>query len=222
MPLSAEQIRRTLNPVRQDRIESRKQSGRSLSYVPQHEVRAELTRTFGPGNWDSQVHDVTLLYENEVPKKDGNGTNWVACYRAACTLNIRDYEGNHVASFTEYHAEENMPNPNRGEAHAMALTSVESYALRRAAIGLGDNFGLHLYNQGSTAPLVRGTLALTDPASPQHAEHQQFLEAQQRPQAPAQQPQAQPVAQEPAEAPTGREEAAEMIEQAFSATRVQE
>jgi hypothetical protein len=42
----------------------------------------------------------------------------------------------------------------------MALTSAESYALRRAAISLGDNFGLHLYDKGSLAPLIAGTLAL--------------------------------------------------------------
>lgn len=48
----------------------------------------------------------------------------------------------------------------------MAITSVESYALRRAAIGLGDRLGLGLYDEGKTTPLVRGTLQMTDPDSP--------------------------------------------------------
>ncbi len=48
----------------------------------------------------------------------------------------------------------------------MAITSVESYALRRAAIGLGDRLGLGLYDNGETKPLVKGTLQLTDPESP--------------------------------------------------------
>jgi hypothetical protein len=43
---------------------------------------------------------------------------------------------------------------------------VESYALRRAAINLGDTFGLHLYRDGQITPLVRGTLQTTDPESP--------------------------------------------------------
>jgi hypothetical protein len=71
-----------------------------------------------------------------------------------------------VYECTEYHVEENAPLPNRGEAHAMAVTSAQSYALRRAALNLGDNMGLHLYSGGSTAPLVANTLALVDPESP--------------------------------------------------------
>lgn len=158
--LTRNQIQRLLTPVRADRI--LKQQG--LSYVPQHEVRAELTRTFGPGNWDSAIHDVALLYEDSYEK---NGkTYWKVCYSAACTLRVRDYDGNPIAEFTEYHAEENAPQPSRGEAHAMALTSVSSYALRRAAIGLGDNMGLHLYNKGSLEGLINGSLLLVE----RHAE----------------------------------------------------
>jgi hypothetical protein len=52
----------------------------------------------------------------------------------------------------------------------MAITSVESYALRRAAIGLGDRLGLGLYNDGKIEPLVKGTLQLTDPESPLYQE----------------------------------------------------
>lgn|GEM_PF-3414238 len=151
--LTAKQVKRLLTPVRQDRVEKKQ----GMTYVPQHEVRAELTRTFGPGRWDSRVHDVTLLYETSDARENGK-TYWTVCYRAAVTLRVRDFNGIPLAEFTEYHAEENAPQPNRGEAHALALTSVESYALRRAAIGLGDNMGLHLYNGGNLAPLIVGTL----------------------------------------------------------------
>lgn len=154
MAITKEQVDRLLTPVRNDRVEKKQ----GLTYVPQHEVRAELIRVFGPGNWDSVVHDVTLIYETSY-EKDGK-TYWLVCYRAACTLRVRDFDGNPIAEFTEYHAEENAPQPNRGEAHALALTSVSSYALRRAAIGLGDAMGLHLYAKGSLAPLVKGTLMI--------------------------------------------------------------
>lgn len=160
MSLTEKQIRRCLVPVRQDRIEQ----VQGMSYVPQQEVRAELTRTLGPGNWDSTIHSVELIYETSVNRSttDVPKLYWSVCYRAACTLRIRDYDGNQIAEFTEHHAEECAPQPNRGEAHALALTSVASYALRRAAIGLGDNFGLHLYAKGSLAPLIKGTLMLTE------------------------------------------------------------
>lgn len=135
-----------------------------LSYMAQHEVRAELTRIFGYGNWDSQVEKMDFLWEDTYEKD--NKTYYRACYAASVRLNVRDYWGNPVCSFVEYHAEANSGLPDRGEAHAMAITSVESYALRRAAIGLGDRLGLGLYDDGKTAPLVKGTLQMTDPESP--------------------------------------------------------
>lgn len=150
---------------------------RGMSYMAQYQVRAELTRIFGYGNWDSQVEEMTLLYEKQILKGGGDPQYpttgkapeyWVVAYRAAVRLNIRDYWGLPICSFVEYHAEENAPQPNRGEAHALAMTSVESYALRRAAIGLGDRLGLGLYHdKGSTAPLVLRTLQLDDRESPQ-------------------------------------------------------
>jgi len=172
MPLTAEQVKRLLTPVRGDRV--KKVQGNT--YVPAHEVKAELTRVFGPGNWDHTIHDVELLYE-EKDEKDGK-TRYRVCYSAACTLRVRDYQGNPIYETTEYHAEECAPQPSRGEAYANALTSAESYALRRAALDLGDAFGLHLYADGQLSPLVRGTLMNTDPDSPLYAPPEPPTEAQ--------------------------------------------
>ncbi len=164
------QVERLLRGIDPKHVENK----RGLSYISQHQARAELTRIFGFGNWDTQVEEMTLLYEKMIERGDpqyprsGDGKPyWVTCYRAGVRLNIRDYWGNPVASFVEYHAEENAPLPNRGEAHAMATTSVESYAFRRAAIGLGDRLGLGLYEKGLQVPLIMGTLQLDDPDSPQ-------------------------------------------------------
>jgi recombination DNA repair RAD52 pathway protein len=161
---------RLLNPVREDRIEVKQ----GLSYVPQQEVRAELNRTFGMGNWDSQVIHMELAYENTQPGtgKNADKTYWICGYAAAVRLRVRNYEGEPIAEFIEYHFEENAPQPNRGEARVLAMTSAASYALRRAAIGLGDAFGLHLYDRGNLNPIVRGTLALTDKDSPTYKEPQ--------------------------------------------------
>lgn len=151
-----------------------------LAYIAQHEARAELTRIFGYGNWDSQVISMDLLFEYEVgkdhpeyprqangqPKTDAKPMYYRACYRAGVQLNIRDYWGRPVCSFVEYHAELNSILPDRGEAHAMAVTSVESYAFRRAAIGLGDRLGLGLYDGGKETALVMNSLQFTDEESP--------------------------------------------------------
>lgn len=135
-----------------------------LAYMAQHEVRAELTRIFGYGNWDAQTEEMSFLWESSI-QKDGK-EYWRACYYARVRVNIRDYWGNPVASFIGAHAEANSILPDRGEAHAMAVSSVESYAMRRAVISLGDRFGLGLYDGGSSAGLVKGTLQTVDPESP--------------------------------------------------------
>ena len=160
--LTRGQIERLMNAIDPNHVDTKQ----GLSYMAQHEVRAELTRIFGVGNWDNQVESMELLWETEAPSPDGKKTYFRACYKASVRLNIRDYWGRPVCSFVEYHAEANSNLPDRGEAHAMAITSVESYALRRAAIGLGDRLGLGLYNGGKTFALVRNTLQLTDPESP--------------------------------------------------------
>ena len=41
----------------------------------------------------------------------------------------------------------------------MAVKTAESDAFKRAAINLGDQFGLSLYNNGSLKPVVGRTLA---------------------------------------------------------------
>lgn len=177
--LTRMQIARLTKAIDPNHVESKQ----GLSYMAQHEVRAELTRIFGYGNWDTQVEEMQFVYEYEVrpdhpeypkekdgrtPKASAKPVYYRVCYRAKVRLTIRDYWGNVVCSFSEWHAEANSILPDRGEAHAMAMTSVESYALRRAAIGLGDRFGLGLYDNGSKAALVKGTLQTTDPESPLH------------------------------------------------------
>lgn len=42
----------------------------------------------------------------------------------------------------------------------MAIKTAESDALKRAAINLGTQFGLSLYNNGSTADIIRATLVM--------------------------------------------------------------
>jgi recombination DNA repair RAD52 pathway protein len=154
------QVERLLKAIDPGHVEKKQ----NLSYMAQHQVRAELTRIFGVGNWDSQVEGMELLWET-AEEKNGK-TMYRACYKARVRLTIRDYWGNYVCSFVEEHVEANSNLPDRGEAHAMAVTSVESYALRRAAIGLGDRLGLGLYDKGSLAPLTRGSLQLMDPEAP--------------------------------------------------------
>lgn len=169
--LTKTQVRRLLSAIDPKHVD--KKQGK-LSYMAQHEVRAELTRIFGYGNWDAQTEKMEFLWEDSI-ERDGK-TYWRACYTALVRVNIRDYWGNPVASFVGAHAEANSILPDRGEAHAMAVSSVESYALRRAVISLGDRLGLGLYDKGSEAALVKGTLQFTDEESPLFVSEQEKAE----------------------------------------------
>lgn len=164
------QARRLMRPVKSDRIEQK----RGLAYVPQQEVRAELARIFGPGNADHTMSEPQMIYEtSQMGNSKGEKTDteyWTACYMVGCTLRVRDYQGNEIYNCTEWHVEANALLPDRGEAHAMAVTSAQSYALRRAALSLGDAFGLHLYDGGNLAGIIGGSLMLEGDLDSPHAD----------------------------------------------------
>lgn len=135
-----------LNPKR---ISSRKGAGNSsLSYLEAWDVKAHLNRIFGFLNWSADVVESTLAFEEQ---KDGK---WSVGYKVTLRLSIENGpDGFTRATYTEA-AVGSSTQGQRGEAHDMAVKTAESDALKRAAINLGDQFGLSLYNNGSTAPVV--------------------------------------------------------------------
>jgi len=136
-----------LNP---QRISQRKGGGgRSLSYLEAWDVKAHLIRVFGFGGFSSDVLSAELMFEDQV------GNNWNVGYKVILRLTLGQ---DRFITYTEA-AVGSASLPQRGEAHDMAVKTAESDALKRAAINLGDQFGLSLYNNGSTAPVVNQTLA---------------------------------------------------------------
>lgn len=120
--------------------------GRSLSYLEAWDVKAHLIRIFGFGEWSWDVVSADLAFEHENGK-------WNVGYKVVGTLRIHATG----ATYTEA-AVGSATLPQRGEAHDMAIKTAESDALKRAAINLGDQFGLSLYNNGAVAPVVVKTL----------------------------------------------------------------
>jgi len=139
---------RRLNP---SRVEKRKQAGMNLSYLAQHDVRAHLIRIFGFGGFDLETLEAKLAFENE---HDGK---WDVGYQVTMRLTVKDEHGNPVCSYSET-AVGTSTQGRRGEAHDMAMKTASSDAMKRCAINLGDQFGLSLYDNGSTNPIVRATL----------------------------------------------------------------
>lgn len=148
MSLTQAQIEQLLKGVNPNRVAQRKGGGgRSLSYMEAFDVKAHMIRVFGFGEWSWDVHAADLMYE------ENDGRNWQVGYRVLGTLKI------HATGATYSEAAVGMAQlPQRGEAHDMAVKTGESDAFKRAAINLGDQFGLSLYKNGQTAPVVMGLI----------------------------------------------------------------
>jgi recombination DNA repair RAD52 pathway protein len=147
MGLNERQYEQLLKPLNESRVAKRGQAGRQLSYLESWDVKAHLIRIFGFGGWNWNVHSAELAFEEKGEK------NWNVGYKVIGELFIPTL----MASYTE--ASVGSANlPQRGEAHDMAIKTAESDALKRAAINLGTQFGLSLYNNGSLRDVVVQTL----------------------------------------------------------------
>ena len=144
--LTPEQHEQLLKPLNEARVKQRKGGGgKSLSYLEAWDVKAHLNRIFGFLNWSADVTSAELMFEEQA------GSNWSVGYKVLLCLRVNG------VSYTEA-AVGSAQLPQRGEAHDMAIKTAESDALKRAAINLGDQFGLSLYNNGSLRPVVIETL----------------------------------------------------------------
>lgn len=151
--LNAAQYEQLLKPLNPARIAKRQQAGRSLSYLEAWDVKAHMNRVFGFLNWSADVIESTLAFEEKNEKGQ-----WNVGYKV--TLRLRINTGDDMfqdSTYTES-AVGSATLPQRGEAHDMAIKSAESDAFKRAAINLGTQFGLSLYDNGSTKDVVGKTL----------------------------------------------------------------
>jgi hypothetical protein len=148
--LSTTQLEILLRPINPRRVAHRD----GQSNVEAYDIRAHLTRIFGFGRWDEIAVATRMLYEQETTTKNGKDAYKVA-YLAERCIRLRDQDGNLLC---EHHGsavgEAIMPDFKRGDAHDFAMKKAQSQALKRAAINLGDQFGLSLYAKGSTNVVV--------------------------------------------------------------------
>lgn len=150
------QVEQLLQPINTRRV---LRDGKGHSHVSQQDVLAHLIRVFGFGNFDIDIIRVELVFEIPTEKlKDGKPipNRWDVCYRAMARLTIRDPHGNVICHY-EDGSTATAQNQTRGDGHDLAYKSAISLSKKRAAIALGDQFGLSLYNKGQTTALVRGT-----------------------------------------------------------------
>lgn len=145
--LSPEQVEVLMRPLNPNRVAKRD----GLSYLEAWDVKAHLTRVFGFGGYSSEVLASQIIFAQQVPQsRDKNKLNWKIAAQVTLRLTIHQIG----AVFTEV-AIGGSSQPDFTESADMAVKTAESDALKRAAISLGTQFGLSLYDNGSTQDIIR-------------------------------------------------------------------
>jgi hypothetical protein len=153
MTLAPEQVAQLLKPIHPSRVMS---DNKGMAHVSQQDVRAHLIRVFGFGGWHTDITSLDLIHERSVGVDEKSQGRWWVTYRCTMRLTIKDRHGSFVASYEDGATGSAQNQPSPGDAHDNAMKNAISYALKRCAINLGDQFGLSLYNKGQRTALVKG------------------------------------------------------------------
>lgn len=156
---NAQQTLQLLQPIHPSRV---LKDGKGHPHVSQQDITAHLIRIFGFGNFDTEILEAVCIFEQpsiDKETKEPKPDRWDVCYRAKVRLTVRNAEGEEVCHY-EDGSTATAQNQTRGDAHDGAFKSALSLAKKRAAVYLGDQFGLSLYNKGQMRALVKGTLVL--------------------------------------------------------------
>jgi Rad52/22 family double-strand break repair protein len=158
--LSDQQYTTLMKPLNRTRVAKRSQGGKELSYLESWDVRAHLIRVFGFANFDVLLLEQHLVGVREY-QSQGDDPKPMAepIWFARVELTVRDEEGHALASYSDGAVGSNAgPAWMISESHDNAAKTAASDALKRCAINLGSQFGLSLYDHGSTNEVVRGTV----------------------------------------------------------------
>lgn len=136
-------------PLNREHVKSRKQAGRTLSYVEGWVAIAEANRVFGFDAWSSETVDIRVVAEgprkigggtdrdgNPRPQKDGWGVSYVARVRVVVGGVTREGVGAGHGIDVDL-----------GLAHESAIKEAETDARKRALMTFGNIFGLALYDK---------------------------------------------------------------------------
>ena len=157
--LSEAQFEQLLKPINPKRV----LQAQGHSHVSQQDITAHLIRVFGFGGFDVEVIKTELMFLDPRTNAQGEITGrWDACYRALVRLTIRNEAGEYVACY-ENGSMGVAQNQAKGDALDLSYKSAISLSIKRAAIALGDQFGLSLYNKGQMAALVQATIVHGEP-----------------------------------------------------------
>jgi recombination DNA repair RAD52 pathway protein len=151
-PLSVRQLTALMADLNPGRISNLKRGSGSLSYLEAWDVKATLIKVFGFGGFSAKAE--TKIERIFTGEEVGANSKWTVLASAHVELYIHQLG----AVYTEG-AVSSQAGSQVGEVADFAVKTAESDALKRAAIYLGTQFGLSLYNNGSTQDIIRVVLA---------------------------------------------------------------
>lgn len=164
--LTAEQHDYLMNNLRQGRVSFLARGGKTYAHLEAWDIKAHLIRLFGFGNFDIETLDVKHSFTREYLSSGENPRQmWEVGYQATVQLTVRDKNGNHLCQFSESSVDSQSGGTGLGDLHDNAIKSATSGALKRCATALGTQFGLSLYDDGTTNDIIRFVLVRPDGAT---------------------------------------------------------
>ena len=145
-----------LKPIRPARVKQTQGNANLEAW----DVTAYLTKIFGFEGWDKEIIKLEMLFEmQDQAERTRNNAKvmvpiWTVAYACDMRLILRDPNGEQVKFTEDTAVGDSINQPSRADAHDLARKAAVSQALKRCAKDLGDQFGLGLYNGGSTAPCL--------------------------------------------------------------------
>lgn len=143
---SAAQIAALSAPLDRSHVRTRKQAGRSVSYIEGWHAIAEANRIFGHDGWTSETVDLRMVAEGDRTNREGR--HLCTCsYIARCRITV--YAGARTLTREGVGAGHGM-DEDRGLAHEKAVKEAETDARKRALMTFGHPFGLALYDRSQS------------------------------------------------------------------------
>ena len=141
--------------------------GKGFAHVEAWDIRRHMIRVFGFGGFDTDLIDMHMVEQISIPPEYPNGkTRYTVIYRMAVKLTVK-VDGLELGHWHGAAIGDATNQPSLADAHDLALKTADSQALKRAAVNMGDQFGLSLYNKGGLDPVVQGSLAYLKPRAEQ-------------------------------------------------------
>lgn len=127
-------------PLSQQVVKTRSQSGRNLSYIEGWWAIHEANRIFGFGCWHQEIVDIKCVSERERKIGRDQKPGWGVSYIASIRVTVNGVRREGVGAGHGIDAD-------LGQAHESAIKEAATDAMKRAFMTFGNQFGLALYDK---------------------------------------------------------------------------